>query len=352
MNPSSSILPFAEPAMGRNDEASLLHGCSVTKGAIMIGKRRLLAATAGLLVVGAASAEAQPKYPSEPIKIIVPRAPGGGSDILARLLAPGLEKKLGVPIIIDNRPDATAVLGATIVAKAKPDGYLADNSFYQNPAILEALPYDTIKDFTGVTMMAQGPVILITHPDVPAKTLAELIELAKKTNLTYASGGVGSSTHLVGVMLNLKAGTNIQHIPFKSSGQALIALLGGHVSMQFGGLSSAVPYIKDGKVRAIAITGAQRDPAMPDVPTLQEGGLKGADVMSVWGLHAPPGTPIEIRRTMRDAVAEVMRNPETAKQLADRGYQIVASSPEEHQAQTAALVGQWIEIGKKVNLKE
>jgi tripartite-type tricarboxylate transporter receptor subunit TctC len=285
----------------------------------------------------------------------VPRSPGGGSDILARLLAPGLSDKLGVPVMVDNRPDATAVLGATIVTKAKPDGhtlYLADNSFYQNPAILDSLPYDTIKDFTSVTMMAQGPVILIVHPDVPARTLPELIALAKKTDLTFASGGVGASTHLVGVMLNLQAGTNITHVPFKSSGQALIALLGGHVSMQFGGISSAAPYIKDGKVRAIAVTGDKRDPSMPDVPTLQEGGVTGADVLSVWGLHAPPGTPIEPRRILRDAVVAVMRDPEMGRKLAERGYQIIASTPEEHQTQTTALVTQWIEVGKKVNLKE
>ncbi|HZB54494.1 MAG TPA: tripartite tricarboxylate transporter substrate-binding protein, partial [Reyranella sp.] len=187
----------------------------------MIGKRRLLAATAGLLMAG--SAGAQPKYPSEPVKLIVPRAPGGGSDILARLLQPALEKKLGVPVIVDNRPDAAAVMGATIVTKAKPDGHtllLTDNSFYQNPAILDSLPYDTLNGFTAITMLAQAPVILIVHPDVPAKTLAELLALAKKTNLTFASGGVGSSTHLMGVMVNLKAGTSITHVPFKSSGQA------------------------------------------------------------------------------------------------------------------------------------
>ena len=162
----------------------------------MIGKRRLLASTAGLLMAGASAGRAQAKYPSEPIKLVVPRAPGGGSDNIARLLQPGLEKKLGVPIIVDNRPDATAVLGATLVAKAKPDGYtfyLSDNSFYQNPAILDSLPYDTLKDFTAVTMIAQGPVILSVHPDIPAKTLPELIELAKKSNLTYASGCVGAS---------------------------------------------------------------------------------------------------------------------------------------------------------------
>ncbi|MBM3646915.1 MAG: tripartite tricarboxylate transporter substrate binding protein [Alphaproteobacteria bacterium] len=319
----------------------------------MIARRNLFGAATAFVVAG--TANAQPKFPSEPVRLVVPRAPGGGTDILARLLQPGLEKRLGVPIIVDNRPDAAAVMGAAIVTKAKPDGHTllaTDNSFYQNPAILDSLPYDTLNGFTAITMLAQAPVLLIVHPDVPAKTLAELLDLAKKTNLTFASGGIGSSTHLMGVMVNLKAGTTITHVPFKSSGQALIALLGGHVTMQYGGLASAPPYIKDGKVRPIAITGEKRDATLPDVPTFTESGLSGADVSSVWGLHAAAGTPIEIRRALRDAVAEVMRNPETAKQLAERGYQTIASTPQEHQAQTEALVAQWIEVGKKVNLKE
>ena len=286
---------------------------------------------------------------------MVPRAPAGGTDILVRLLQPGLEKKLGVPIIIDNRPDASAVVGSVVVAKSKPDGQTflaADNAFYQNPAILDSLPYDTLKDFSAVTLMAKGPVVLIVHPDIPAKTLAELIELAKKQPLTFASGGIGASTHLVGVMLNLRAGTSITHVPFKGSGPALIALLGGHVSMDFGGISSALPYIKDGKVRAIAVTGEHRDSNLPDVPTFQESGLKGADVESIWGLHAPRDTPIAIRKAMRDAVAEVLRQPDNTPKLVERGYEVVASTPEEHQVQTNALVAQWIEIGKKINLKE
>jgi tripartite-type tricarboxylate transporter receptor subunit TctC len=318
----------------------------------MIERRPLLGSLAGMLVAGAARAE---KYPTEPIRIIVPRAPGGGTDVLVRLLAPALEKKFGVPIVVDNRPDATAVLGATLVAKAKPDGYTfyaADNSFYQNPAILDSLPYETLRDFSAVTMMARGPVILIVHPDIPATTLGELVALAKKQNLTFASGGIGASTHLVGVMLNLEAGTSIVHVPFKGSGPALIALLGGHVSMQFGGLSSAAPYIRDGKVRAIALTGAHRDPSFPDVPTFRESGFTRSDVTSVWGLHAPAAAPIEIRRMMRQAIAEAMRDPEMLKQLAARGYEPIASAPEDHQAETAALVNQWLEVGKKVNLKE
>src|SRR4029079_9023287 len=167
-----------------------------------------------------------------------------------------------------------------------------------------------------------------------------------------ASGGIGASTHLVGVMMNRQAGTNITHVTFKGTGPARIALLGGHVTMQFGGISSAVPYLRDGKLRAIALAGDHRDPNVPDVPTFQESGLKGADVLSTWGLHAPPGTPIEIRRTMRNAIGEVMRDPEVAKKLVERGYETLVNTPEEHQAQTAALVNQWIEVGKKVNLKE
>jgi len=314
--------------------------------------RRLFIAATGAVAAGTARAAG---YPSDTIKIIVPRAPGGGTDNLVRLMQPGLEKKLGVSLLIDNKPDAAAIIGASLVAKAKPDGYtflLADNALYQNPAIVDSLPYDTLKDFSAVTMVAQGPVILIVHPDVPAKNLQELIALAKKTDLSFASGGIGASTHLVGVMVNLKAGTKILHVPFKGSGPALNALLGGHVSMQYGGINSAAPYVKAGKVRAIAVTGTHRDPSMPDVPTFTEAGLAGADVTSVWGMHAPPATPIEIRRTMRDAIAEVLRDPALARKLAEYGYEPIANTPEQHQAQTVALVNQWIEVGKTVNLKE
>ena len=321
----------------------------------MMTKRTLLASIAGLLLATVATDAGAQSYPSAPVKIIVPRSPGGGSDNITRLLGPELEKKLGQSVIIENRPDAAAVLGAELVAKAKPDGYtvyLSDNAFYQNPAVLPSVPYDTIKDFTAVTMLAQGPVILIVHPSVKATTLKELIDLAKKEKLTYASGGIGSSTHLVGVMMNLKAGIDITHVPFKSSGPAMNALLGNHVNMQFGGISSARPHVESGKVRAIALTGAKRDAAMPNVPTFQESGLAGADVTSVWGMHMPKGTPVEVRKALRDAVVAVMREPEMTKKLADRGYDIIGNTPEEHQKMTETLVNQWIEVGKTVNLKE
>ena len=173
-------------------------------------KRRLIAAAAALAIAGlcgtTAAAAAAP-YPSKPVTVIVPRSPGGGSDVLMRLLAPGLSQKLGVPVVVQNRPDATAILGADVVSRSAPDGYtlyLSDNSFYQNPAILPKVPYDTIKDFSAVTMLTQGPVILIVHPSVPAKNLQDLLALARKDPgmLSFASGGIGASTHLAAVMLN------------------------------------------------------------------------------------------------------------------------------------------------------
>jgi len=315
---------------------------------------RVPAASGWRAIASIAAATARP-YPSHAITFVVPRSPGGGSDVLMRLLSTDLGKKLGVPIVVENRPDATAILGAEVVSRSDPDGYtlyVADNSFYQNPAILPKVPYDTVKDFSAVTMLAQGPVILIAKPSVPANTLQELLALAKQEpgKLTFASGGIGASTHLAGVMLNYRAGTSMLHVPYKSSGDALKGLLSGDVDMQFGGISSARPLVEAGRVKAIAVTGDKRDPAMPDVPTLQEQGLSGADVMSLWGIHAPAGTPLEVRTKLRDALVEVMREPAMAKKLQGLGYAVVGNTPQEHQAQTQKIVEFWVDLSKKVDL--
>jgi tripartite-type tricarboxylate transporter receptor subunit TctC len=294
-------------------------------------------------------------YPANQIKFVVPRGPGGGSDTIARLVAPGVSQKLGVPVVIENRPDATAVLGAELVAQAKPDGYtfyVSDNSFYQNPAVLDRVPYDTIRDFTGVTMFAEGPVVLIAHPSVPARNLQELLAFAKQTPVSYGSGGVGSSTHLVGVMVNLKGGVNMLHVPFKGSGPALTALLGNHVNVQYGGLSSALPHIQKGTVRALATTGTQRHPSIPDVPTFAEAGLPDVDVPSVWGLHAPAKTPIEFRRKVRDAIVQTMRDPAINARMREMGYEAIGNTPEEHHEQTRAIVTRWLDVAKRVDLKK
>lgn len=320
---------------------------------MMIGRR---AALAGGLAAGAiwAAGEARADYPDRTLKAIVPRAPGGGTDILARLMAPGLQERLKQSFIIENRADASTVVGSSAVAQAAPDGYTflhTDNAFYQNPAILKTLPYDTIKDFSGVTMLAQAPVVLIVNASVPAKNLRELLDYARANpgKISYASGGVGASTHLAGVLFNLSARLDLVHVPFRSSGPALDALLGGHVTMQFGGISSSRAFIEDGRLRAIATTGKTRDPSLPDVPTFDELGV-AVDIMSIWGVHMPANTPLDIRRKLRDAMVDTMRVPAITKRMAELGYEIIGNTSEELDRQTRELVAFWLDVSKRVPL--
>ena len=294
-------------------------------------------------------------YPAKLIRVIVPRSPGGGSDILGRLLSPSMQKKTGQTFLIENHPDAAAVVGAELSSRAQPDGYtvfLADNAFYQNPAIIKKLPYDAIRDFSGVTMLAQSPVILVVGGPVPAKDVKSLIQYAKANagKLTYGSGGIGASTHLAGVLFNRAAGVDTIHVPFKSSGQALESLLGNHLTMQFGGISSARAQIEAGRIRAIAVTGSKRDPSVPTVPTFEESGVKGVDITSIWGIHAPAATPLAVRRVLRDALVEVMRMPEVTTRLNDQGYDVIGSTPEEHDAETRRLVAFWLDLATKVTI--
>jgi tripartite-type tricarboxylate transporter receptor subunit TctC len=266
-----------------------------------------------------------------------------------------MQDRLGQPFLVENRPDTAAVIGATYVSRAKPDGYVflaCDNAFYQNPAILKSLPFDTLKDFSGVTMLANAPVILVVNAEGPFKSVSDLVGAAKEKpgTLTFASGGIGSSTHFGGVQFGLAAGINIIHVPYRSSGAALNDLLGQQVTMQFGGISSAKGQIDAGKLRALATTGASRDPTLPDVPTFSELGLKDVDITSLWGIHAPAATPIEIRSRLRDMLLDVMKLPDVAKRMSDLGYNRIGSTPDELDAETKRLVAQWIDLGHRVKL--
>ena len=322
----------------------------------MHSANRWIAAGMGLLMAGGFAQESSAQnYPNKLIRVIVPRSPGGGSDILARLLSPGMQKKLGQTFHVENHPDAAAVIGAELVARAQPDGYtvfLADNAFYQNPAIIKKLPYDAVREFSGVTMLAQSPVILVVAGTVPARDVKSLVQYAKANagKLTYGSGGIGASTHLAGVLFNRAAGVDTIHVPFKSSGQALESLLGNHLTMQFGGISSARAQVEAGKINAIAVTGSKRDPSMPGVPTFEESGVKGVDITSIWGIHAPAGTPLAVRRVLRDALVEVMRTSELTARLNAQGYDVIGSTPEEHDAETRRLVAFWIDLATKVTI--
>lgn len=307
----------------------------------------------GMVIADIAAAQS---FPTSEVTIVVPRAPGGGSDNIARILQEPLRERFGVPVVVDNRPDASAVIGTELVSRAAPDGYtlyLSDNAFYQNPAMIPNLPYDPVEDFVGVTRLARSPVILVVHPEVPATNTTELVEFISNTpGVTYSHGGIGASTHLAGIQFNIAAGTDATHVPYPSSGPALNAVLGGHVEMHMGGISSARAQIEAGAVRAIGLTGPDRHPAVPDVPTLEEDGLPGVSITSVWGILAPAGTPLEIRTIVADTVRDAMNDPEVAERLAAAGYLTVASTPEEHDAESRELIAYWRQIATEVDLSQ
>ena len=307
----------------------------------------LVAPLLALCAVSSASAQG---FPNRPIKIVIPYGPGGGTDNLMRLLAPALTQSLGQTIVIENRPGAATVIGTDLVAKAEPDGYTllaTDSAFVINPSLFkDKLPFDTLKDFTGVTMMATAPVLLVTHPSVPAKNLTELLTAAKAKpgSMNYASGGNGTSTHLAAELMKLAAGVDIIHIPYKGTGPAMNDLLGGQVNMQFAGISSAKQHVEAGKLRAIALTGDKRNAAMPDVPTFGEMGVKGVNADSYWGVYAPTGTPAEVVKILNEHVVKALRAPELSKRSAELGYVPLANTAEEHTFQMKQMVAQWIDV--------
>ncbi|MGZ5138479.1 MAG: tripartite tricarboxylate transporter substrate binding protein, partial [Burkholderiales bacterium] len=245
------------------------------------------ALAAFVCLAGAAPAWAQ-TYPVKTIRVVVPFAPGGGTDILTRVIAPKMSEMLRQQIIVDNRPGAGSQIGTDLVVKAPPDGYtvlMVDTAFTTNPSLYSKLPYDSIKDLVPVSLSASAPVIMVVHPSVPAKTAKELVALARSHPgaLNFASGGPGSSTHLGVELLKYVAKVNLVHIPYKGTGPAVADVLGGQVTMMFAGISSVKQHVEAGRLRAIAVTGDKRSPAMPSVPTFIEAGLKGVDASTYWG---------------------------------------------------------------------
>jgi tripartite-type tricarboxylate transporter receptor subunit TctC len=316
---------------------------------------RLLALLA-LAIVGLGSLAQAQTFPSKPIRLVVPFAPGGGTDNLVRLLAADASASLGQQITIDNKPGGATVGGTDMVAKAPADGYTilaSDSAFLTNPGLMKNLPYQTTRDFTGITMMARAPVILIVHPSVPAHSVGELIALAKAKpgTINYASGGNGSSTHLAGELLKQVAGVNIVHVPYRGSGPAMNDLIAGQVQMSFSGISSARQYIDGGQLRVLALTGDSRNPALPNVPTFREAGLAGVNAESYWGLYAPAATPPAVVKVLNQHFTRALKNPQLAQRLAELGYEPIANTPEEHTAQMKQMIGDWTAIIEKAGIR-
>ena len=295
-------------------------------------------------------------FPARPVRIVIPYPPAGGVDSLVRSLSATVSASMGQQLIIDTRPGGSSIIGTEVVAKSAPDGYtllVSDSAFLINPALFKKMPFDTLKDFTGVSMLAYAPVILVIHPSVPAKSLKELLALAKAKPgaLVYASGGNGTSTHIAGELMKYVAKVDITHVPYKGSAPAMTDLVGGQVQMQFAGISSARPYIDAGRLRPLAVTGTQRNSATPTVPTFDEAGVHGVDVVSYWGLYAPAGTPSDVINTINQHFVRSLRVPANIERLNSLGYIPLGNTPEEHTAQIKAMVAQWIDVMQKTGIR-
>jgi tripartite-type tricarboxylate transporter receptor subunit TctC len=291
---------------------------------------------AALALCGAMTATAMAQgdashYPNAPIKLVVPFAPGGFTDVVARMLAEKLTPELGQAVVVENRMGAGSTIGTDFVAKSAPDGYtlvLISTTHVIGPWLYKKLPYDAIKSFAPITKLVDSPYVLVVNPKVPVKSVGELIALAKSEpgKLDYASSGNGSSQHLAAALFATMAGIKITHVPYRGSGQALNDIIGGQVSMGFLGVTAALPQIAAGRLRALAVTTRQRSPDLPNVPTLDEAGIKGYEA-NIWlGLLAPAGTPKPVLDKLHDATAKVMQGPEAAKALATAGLTLSLSS--------------------------
>ena len=315
---------------------------------------RAIAAFCGLLLA-ALAAQAQP-FPSKPVRLVVPFSAGGSTDMISRTLGQKLSEMWGQPVVIDNRPGGSTIIGTDIVARSAPDGYtllVTPASFTIVPSLIDKLPYDPAKDFAPITLINTTPLVLVVNLSVPAKSIQELIALAKAKPgaLNFGSAGAGGSNHLAGELFNVMAGVRMVHIPYKGNAPALTDLIGGHVDLVFNGLTSALPFIKAGKLRPLAVTSLTRSVALPDIPTLDEVGLKGFQAVGWNGLSAPARTPTAVISRINADVLKVIRSPALVEHLKAEGSDPVGDSPEQFAAFLREETEKWNKVIKVANIK-
>jgi len=313
------------------------------------------------VLVGAAAASlAAPalaqSFPSKSVRLVVPYSAGGGADTTARLIAPKLQEALGQTVVVDNKPGAGGTIGDDAVAKAAPDGHtLLIGAFAHavNPALMPKMPFRTPEDFAPISLLVTVPELLVVTPTFPAKTVAELVAMAKAEpgKLSYASSGNGSAQHLAAELFKMRTGTDIQHVPYKGGSLAVADVAAGHVPFYFGNMSSALPQARAGRVRALAVTSAQRSPAAPEVPTMAESGVSGCEISEWNALLAPAGTPPAIVERLHAEVVKVLRDGEIKAKFADLGADAVGSTPAELAAFLRGEMAKWAEVVKAANVK-
>jgi tripartite-type tricarboxylate transporter receptor subunit TctC len=312
-------------------------------------------AVAALLGAAGGAACAADAYPTRPIRLIVPFPPGGSNDIIARVIGQQLGDRLGKPMVIDNRGGAGGLVGTETAVHAAPDGYtllIISVAYSYNPAIYK-LPYDPVKAIAPVGQLGTGPNALVVHPGVPAKSLKELIALAKAKpgQLNYASAGIGSFQHMSSEMFRIMSGINVVHIPFKGGGPAMLAVIAGQSQISIGSLLQELPFIRSGKMRALGTGGAKRSPALPDVPTIAEGGVPGYEANNWWGIVAPAATPQVIVKKVNGEIAAILALPETQKWFAGEGGEAVSRTPEAFRGWILAEMAKWGKVVKEAGIK-
>ena len=311
--------------------------------------------TAAVLTAAVAPVAAQ-NYPARTIRMVIPFAAGGNTDIIGRIFAPKMAEILGQQIIIDNRGGAGGTIGTEVVKRAVPDGYtilMASAGHTINPAMILKLPYDSVKDFTPMGIVADVPTAFVIHPSLPPKNLKEFIALAKArpNDIFYSTAGRGTVGHLAAELLISSARIKLTGVHYKGSGPSMIDLVGGHVQMQFPSMPAAVPYVAQGRLRMIAQTGDKRSPAAPDVPTMKEQGLKDFVVSSGFSMFAPAGTPKTIVDKLNSALVQALKDPKVSKTLLDQGAEPNGSTPEEHDKFNRAEIQKWIRVARAAGIQ-
>jgi tripartite-type tricarboxylate transporter receptor subunit TctC len=311
---------------------------------------------AALLAISAGAAIAQ-TYPAKPVRMVVPFPAGGATDIVGRLIAQKLSETWGQQVIVDNRGGAGGTIGSEVAAKSPADGYTilvgTSSTHAIAPSLYSKLAYDPVRDFAPVTLIANATILLAVHPSVPARTVRELIALAKKQPdaLSFASSGNGGISHLVGEQFKSMAGIQMLHVPYKGDSPALVDLVGGQVSLMFGTAVSFLPYVKSGRLNALAVTNPKRSPIAPSVPTVAESGLPGFEALQWFGIFAPAGTPKEIVARLNAEIVKILRAPDVRERLSSLGADVVGSSPEQFAAFQKSDAAKWAKVVKESGAK-
>jgi tripartite-type tricarboxylate transporter receptor subunit TctC len=305
----------------------------------------------------AANAVAQTEiYPNKPVRLIVPFPPGGSVDVVARLIAPALGEALGQSVVVENRSGASGNIGTEAVAHARPDGYtlmMHTIPFVVNPHLFSRVSYDPLNDFVPVSLLSSSTSLVVVHPAMPVRTVGELLQLArsKPGALNYAAAGPGTNPHIAGELFNLLGKVDIVAIQYKGGGPAMLATLGGEVSINFPNVAEANPYVISKRIRVLAVTGSKRSATLPDVPTVAEAGLPGYEFVTWHGVLAPKGTPAAIVSLLNQKISAVLRSPETATRFGQIGIDVIASTPEEFAAHLKREFDKWGKVVKERNLR-